>query len=82
MTIFDQLYELNDTLLADEMWVNALETTCSEFGVKDLDELISKAIEEEDETMVYDLLNEGQYILSLKADDINDWYDDEYDDDY
>jgi hypothetical protein len=82
MTIFDQLYELNDTLLLDEMWVNALENTYSEFGVKDLDELVSKAIEEEDETMVYDLLNEGQYILSLKADDINDWYDEEYDDDY
>jgi len=83
MTVFDQLYEFNDALISDEMWKNALENAFNEFGVSDLDELVSKAMEEDDETMVYELLNEGQYILSLNADDALEWYDDEdFNDDY
>jgi hypothetical protein len=83
MTVFDQLYEFNDALISDEMWKNALENAFNEFGVNDLDELVSKAMEEDDETMVYELLNEGQYILSLNADDALEWYDDEdFNDDY
>jgi hypothetical protein len=83
MTVFDQLYEFNDALISDEMWISALESAFNEFGVKDLEELVSKAMEEDDETMVYELLNEGQYILSLNADDALEWYDDdEFSDDY
>jgi hypothetical protein len=83
MTVFDQLYEFNDALISDEMWISALKSAFNEFGVKDLDELVSKAMEEDDETMVYELLNEGQYILSLNADDALEWYDDdEFSDDY
>lgn len=83
MTVFDQLYEFNDALLLDEMWDSALVNAFNEFGVKDLDELINKAMEEDDETMVYELLNEAQYILSLNADDALDWYgDEEFSDDY
>ena len=83
MTVFDQLYEFNDALILDEMWISALKSAFNEFGVKDLEELVSKAMEEDDETMVYELLNEGQYILSLNADDALEWYDDdEFSDDY
>lgn len=83
MTVFDQLYEFNDTLHSDEMWKSALANAFNEFNVNDLDELVGKAMEEDDETMVYELLNEAQYIISLNADDALDWYDDEdFNDDY
>ncbi len=83
MGTFEQLYEISEVLSDNEMWNSALKNTLDSFGVETLDDLVSLALEEEDETMIYDLINEGEYIISLNQDDAFEWYnDDEIFDDY
>jgi len=80
---FEQLYELHEALSDNDMWIAALDNTLDYFGVKNLDELIKLALDEDDESMVHDLINEGDYILSLQQEDTYEWYnDDEIFDDY
>lgn len=83
MGTFEQLYEINEALSDNEMWNSALKNTFNTFGVKTLDDLVNLVLEEEDETIIYDLINEGEYIISLSQDDVFGWYsDDEIFDDY
>ena len=83
MGTFEELYELSEVLSDNEMWNSALKNTLDSFGVGTLDDLVNLVLEEEDETIIYDLINEGQYIISLSQDDVFGWYnDDEIFDDY
>jgi|LauGreDrversion4_2_1035121.scaffolds.fasta_scaffold355731_3 hypothetical protein len=81
MNIYDQLLELHDQLSNDDMWLNILDEAYEELGVGDIDSLIDYAMENEDEGIIYNLISEGEGILSLK--DLNNFYDEgEYDDEY
>ena len=81
MNIYDQLLELHDQLSNDDMWLTILDEAYDELGVNDIDSLIDYSMENEDEGVIYNLISEGEGILSLK--DLNNFYDeDEYDDDY
>ena len=78
MNIYDQLLELHDQLSNDDMWLNILDEAYDELGVGDIDSLIDYAMENEDEGIIYNLISEGEGILSLK--DLNNFYDEgEYD---
>lgn len=72
MTIYDQLLEIHDQLSDDDMWLAILENTFNELEVSDIDELIDIASENEDEGIIYNLISEGESILSLK--DIDNYY--------
>jgi hypothetical protein len=79
--IVDQLLEIHEQLSDDEMWLTLLDTAFEEAEVDNLDDLIDWASENEDEGILYNLVSEGDGILSLK--DIDNYYDsDEYDDKY
>jgi hypothetical protein len=79
--IIDQLLEIHEQLIDDEMWNTILETAFEEAEVDNLDDLIDWTSENEDEGILYNLVSEGDSILSLK--DIDNYYDsDEYDDEY
>lgn len=81
MNIYDQLLELHEQLNDDEMWLTVLDTAFEEAEVDNLDDLIDWATENEDEGILYNLVSEGESILSLK--DLNNYYDEEeYDDEY
>ena len=81
MNIYDQLLELHDQLSNDDMWLNILDEAYDELGVGDIDSLIDYAMENEDEGIIYNLISEGEGILSLK--DLNNfYYEGEYDDEY
>ncbi len=77
MDIFDQLYEINSQLANDEMWLTMLDNAYDEMGAVDIEELVEKAIKEENEGIIYDLVDEGEYILSLKDQIVDDYYEDE-----
>ena len=77
MDIFDQLYEINSQLANDEMWLTMLDNAYDEMGAVDIEELVEKAIKEENEGIIYDLVDEGEYILSLKDQIVDDFYEDE-----
>lgn len=81
MNIYDQLFELHDSLLNDEAWLTILETAMDEMSVTDIEDLVDKCVEEENESVVYDLVSEAEYILSSKEQSLDDWYGDE-DEDY
>lgn len=82
MDIFDQLYEINSQLTNDEMWLTMLDNAYDEMGATDIEDLIDRAIKEENEGIIYDLVDEGEYILSLKDQIVDDYYEDEGYDDY
>jgi hypothetical protein len=78
MDIYDQLLDIHEQLSDDEMWLTILDIAYDELEVDNIDDLIEKAIENEDEGVICNLVDEGENILSLK--DINNYYDeDEYD---
>jgi len=79
--IVDQLLEIHEQLIDDEMWLTILDTAFEEAEVDNLDDLIDWASENEDEGILYNLVSEGDGILSLK--DIDNYYDsDDYDNEY
>ena len=79
--IIDQLLEIHEQLIDDEMWNTLLGNAFEEAEVDNLDDLIDWASENEDEGILYNLVSEGDSILSLK--NIDNYYDsDEYDDEY
>lgn len=78
MNIYDQLLEIHEQLNNDEMWLTFLDSAFEELEVDNIDDLIDKATENEDEGVIYNLINEGESILSLK--DLDNYYDkDEFD---
>jgi hypothetical protein len=77
MDIFEQLYEINSQLVNDEMWINMLENAYDEMGATDVEDLIERAIKEENEGIIYDLVDEGEYLLSIKDQILDDYYEDE-----
>jgi hypothetical protein len=80
MNIYDQLYELHSELSQDEMWRTVLENAYNEVGANDLEELVEKATDDENEGLLHDLIDEGEYILSLKTQSLDEWYDEDEDD--
>ena len=79
--IVDQLLEIHEQLIDEEMWLTILDTAFEEAEVDNLDDLIDWASENEDEGILYNLVSEGDGILSLK--DIDNYYDsDDYDNEY
>ena len=82
MDIFEQFYEINAQLINDEMWINMLENAYDEMGATDVEELVEKAIKEENEGIIYDLVDEGEYLLSIKDQILDDYYEDEGYDEY
>jgi hypothetical protein len=82
MNIFDQLHELNEQLSDDAAWNALLENAFEELDVNDIEELIDKAVENEDEGIINDLVSEGDYILSLKNQTLDEWYDENGEDEY
>jgi translation elongation factor EF-Ts len=43
-------------------------------------ELVEKATDDENEGLLHDLIDEGEYILSLKTQSLDEWYDEDEDD--
>jgi hypothetical protein len=84
MNIFDQLHELNEQLSDDAAWNALLESAFDEMNANDIEELIDKATESEDEGVINDLISEGECILSLKNQTLDEWYNEEWggEDDY
>ena len=77
MDIFDQFNEINDQLSNDEMWISLLETAFEETGAIDVEDLIDRVVKEDNDGIIYSLVDEGEYILSLKDQIIDEYYDDE-----
>ena len=75
MSIYDQLYEINTQISNDEWWISMLEKAYDELGAADIEELVDRAIEEKNDGVIYDLIDEGEYILSLKNQLIDEIYD-------
>jgi hypothetical protein len=81
MNIYDQLLEIHEQLSDDEMWLTILESAYDELEVDNIDDLIDVALETQDEGIIFNLISEGESILSLK--DMDNFYDEgEYDDEY
>jgi hypothetical protein len=81
MNIYDQLLELHTQLSDDEMWLTLLESAFDELEIDNIDDLIDVSVETQDEGIIFNLISEGENILSLK--NLDDYYnEDEYDDDY
>ena len=79
MNIYDQLLEIHDQLNDDEMWLTLLDTAFDELEVDNIDDLIDASVEIQDEGIIFNLISEGENILSLK--DLDNYYDEgEYDD--
>jgi hypothetical protein len=79
MNIYDQLLEIHDQLSDDEMWLTLLDTAFDELEVDNIDDLIDASVEIQDEGIIFNLISEGENILSLK--DLDNYYDEgEYDD--
>jgi hypothetical protein len=79
MNIYDQLLEIHDQLSDDEMWLTLLDTAFDELEVDNIDDLIDASVETQDEGIIFNLISEGENILSLK--DLDNYYDEgEYDD--
>jgi hypothetical protein len=77
MDIFDQFNEINDQLSNDEMWISLLETAFEETEAIDVEDLIDRVVKEDNDGIIYSLVDEGEYILSLKDQIIDEYYDDE-----
>ena len=78
MNIYDQLLEIHDQLSDDEMWLTLLDTAFDELEVDNIDDLIDASVETQDEGIIFNLISEGENILSLK--DLDNYYDEgEYD---
>ena len=82
MNIYDQLHELNEQLSDDAAWNALLENAFEELDANDIEELVDKAVENEDEGIINDLVSEGDYILSLKNQTLDEWYDENGEDEY
>jgi hypothetical protein len=82
MNNFDQLHDLNAQLIDDEKWLTVLENTYYDWGVDNLEELIDLIIEEDNQGIVHELIDEGEYILSLKSQSLDDYYEEDGLDDY
>jgi hypothetical protein len=81
MNIYDQLLEIHDQLSDDEMWLTLLDTAFDELEVDNIDDLIDASVETQDEGIIFNLINEGESILSIK--DFDNYCDEgEYDDEY
>lgn len=81
MNIYDQLLEIHDQLSDDEMWLTLLDNAFDELEVDNIDDLIDVSVETQDEGIIFNLISEGESILSLK--DLDNYYDEgEYDDEY
>lgn len=81
MNIYDQLLEIHDQLIDDEMWLTLLDSAFDELEVDNIDDLIDASVETQDEGIIFNLISEGESILSLK--DLDNYYDEgEYDDEY
>lgn len=81
MNIYDQLLEIHDQLSDDEMWLTLLDNAFDELEVDNIDDLIDASVETQDEGIIFNLISEGESILSLK--DLDNYYDEgEYDDEY
>jgi len=81
MNIYDQLLEIHEQLSDDEMWLTVLDSAYDELEVDNIDDLIDAALETQDEGIIFNLISEGESILSLK--DLDNYYDEgEYDDEY
>jgi uncharacterized membrane protein YgaE (UPF0421/DUF939 family) len=81
MNIYDQLLEIHEQLSDDEMWLTILESAYDELEVDNIDDLIDVALETQDEGIIFNLISEGESILSLK--DMDNFYDEgEYDGEY
>lgn len=80
MEAYEVLYDINEHLKNDEMWKNILENMYHELGVKNLDELVDKALEEQDDTVILNLIDEGENLISLREGEISDYFfeEDEY----
>jgi hypothetical protein len=79
MNIYDQLLEIHDQLSDDEMWLTLLDIAFDELEVDNIDDLIDASVETQDEGIIFNLISEGENILSLK--DLDNYYDEgEYDD--
>jgi uncharacterized membrane protein YgaE (UPF0421/DUF939 family) len=73
MNIYDQLLEIHEQLSDDEMWLTILESAYDELEVDNIDDLIDVALETQDEGIIFNLISEGESILSLK--DMDNFYD-------
>jgi uncharacterized membrane protein YgaE (UPF0421/DUF939 family) len=80
MNIYDQLLEIHEQLSNDEMWLTFLEEAFEELEVDNIDDLIDKATENEDEGIICNLVSEGENILSMK--DLGNFYDEDEFDEY
>jgi hypothetical protein len=81
MNVYDQLLEIHDQLSDDEMWLTLLDSAFDELEVDNIDDLIDASVETQDEGIIFNLISEGESILSLK--DLDNYYDEgEYDDEY
>ena len=78
MNIYDQLHEINEQLSEDAAWAALLEIAYDELNASDMEELIDKVSEGEDEGVITNLISEGESIISLKNAMLDEWYD-EYD---
>lgn len=77
MNIFEQLYEINSTLHHDEMWLSLLDEACDELGAIDIDDLVEKVIEENEEGIITNLINEGEDIISTRNESMDQFYEDD-----
>lgn len=77
MNIFEQLYEINSTLYQDEMWLSLLDDACDELGATDIDDLVEKVIEENEEGIIINLINEGEDIISTRNENMDQFYEDD-----
>lgn len=74
MNIFEQLYELHVTLSQDEMWLSVLDDAFDELGATDIDSLVEKAIEEDEEGIIVNLINEGEDIIATRNESMDEFY--------
>lgn len=81
MNIYEQFYELHDVLISDDKWNHLLEETFEDMEVGDVEELVDKCIEDNNEGLIYDLVSEAELIISLKNQIVDEWYSSESDDD-
>lgn len=74
MNIFDQFYEINDRLSQDEMWLSLLDDAFDELGATDIDDLVEKIVEENEEGIMINLISEGEDIISTRNESMDEFY--------
>lgn len=82
MNAFDELYDLDKKLRDDEEWLQAIENALYDKGVDSLDELVGICVEEEDETIIYVLIDAGESIIMEKDQNSLEWFDGLDEEDY